>query len=171
MKRGDYLFIQFGHNDQKDTRPGAGPFTTYKTNLLRFIAEARKLGGLPVLLTPMERKAGIISNTLGDFPAAVRQVAKEQNVPLIDLNQMSKTLYAALGPNLDRAFQDGTHHNNYGSYELARCVIEGIKQNNLPLVSFLAEDVPPFDPTHPDPIDTFKIPPSPESSLQNPEGN
>ncbi len=116
MKAGDYLFVQFGHNDQKIQRSGAGAFTTYKTNLIHFITEARAHGGIPVLITPMERKAGVAADTLGDFPAAVRQTATEQNVPLIDLNAMSKVFYSALGTNLDKAFQDGTHHNSYGSY-------------------------------------------------------
>jgi lysophospholipase L1-like esterase len=171
MKAGDYLFIQFGHNDQKDKRPSAGPFTTYKTNLLRFVSEARKRGAIPVLVTPMERKAGVTKDTLGDFPAAVREVANEQNVPLIDIHAMSKTLYAALGKNLGQAFQDGTHHNNYGSYELAKCIVAGIKLNKLGLAKFLADDVSAFDPSHPDPIETFKVPPSPQSTAEKPEGN
>jgi lysophospholipase L1-like esterase len=171
IRPGDYLFIQFGHNDQEDKRPGAGPFTTYKTNLVRFISESRKHGAILVLITPMERKAGVTNDTLGDFPAAVRETAKEQNVPLIDLNAMSKRLYSALGANLDKAFQDGTHHNNYGSYELARCVVEGIKRNTLPLAKFLADDLPSFDPSHPDPVESFRIPPSPQQSAQKPEGN
>jgi lysophospholipase L1-like esterase len=171
IKAGDYLFIQFGHNDQKDKRPNAGPFTTYRTNLLRFVSEARKRGGIPVLITPMERKTGVTLDTLGDFPAAVRAVAKEQDVPLIDLHAMSKTLYAALGKSLGQAFQDGTHHNNYGSYELARCVVEGIKASKLGLARFLADDVPAFDPHHPDPIESFKVPPSPLSTTEKPEGN
>jgi len=62
---------------------------------------------------------------------AVREAAKEQNVPLIDLHAMSKTLYAALGTNLGQAFQDGTHHNNYGSYELAKCIVEGVRTSKL----------------------------------------
>jgi lysophospholipase L1-like esterase len=171
IKPGDYLFIQFGHNDQKDTRAGAGPFTTYKTNLIHFISKARKHGATPVLMTPMERKAGATGDTLGDFPAAVRETAKEQNAALIDLNAMSKTLYVALGTNLGKAFQDGTHHNNYGSYELARCVVEGIRSNNLPLVKFLATDRSHFDPAHPDPVDKFKIPASPQYAAEKPEGN
>jgi lysophospholipase L1-like esterase len=171
MKKGDYLFIQFGHNDQKDKRPGSGAFTTYKTNLVRFVSAARSYGGLPVLVTPMERKAGVTNATLGDFPAAVRQVAQEENVPLIDLNAMSKILYAALGESLGRAFQDGTHHNNYGSYELARCVVEGIKANNLPLAKYLREGVTDFDPKNPNSVGAFAVPPSPSKSLQKPDGN
>jgi lysophospholipase L1-like esterase len=171
MKPGDYLFIQFGHNDQKDRAPGAGAFTTYRTNLLRFVAEARKHGGLPVVVTSMERKAGVATETLGDFPAAARQVARDQRVPLIDLNAASRQLYAALGEHLGTAFQDDTHHNNYGSYELARCVVEGIKTRHLGLAKFIADDVPAFDPSRPDPLESFSIPASPQSSLQKPEGN
>ena len=171
IKPGDYLFIQFGHNDQRDKRPNAGPFTTYKTNLLYFIAETRKRGGNPVLVTPMERKTGVTSDTLVDFPAAVRQVAKETDVPLIDLHGMSKKFYAALGTNLNQAFQDGTHHNNYDSYELAKCVIEEISSNHLPLAKFLGDDVSPFDPNHPDSFVDFRIPVSLMHDPEKPEGN
>jgi lysophospholipase L1-like esterase len=170
IRTGDYLFVQFGHNDQKIKGAGAGAFTTYKTNLIHLITEARKHGGLPVLITPMERKAGVTSETLGDFPAAVRQTATEQNVPIIDLNAMSKVLYSALGTNLDKAFQDGTHHNNYGSYELAKCVVAGIRSNKLDLAKFLADDIPPFEPRHPDFPDTVHIPASPNTTTEKPEG-
>jgi lysophospholipase L1-like esterase len=171
IKAGDYLLIQFGHNDQKDKRPNAGPFTTYKTNLHYFISETRKRGAIPILITPMERKAGIASDTLGDFPAAVRQVADEAKVSLIDLHAMSKKLYAALGQNLDKAFQDGTHHNNYGSYELSKCVVEGIKSNHLGLSKFLTDDFSAFDPNHPDLFSDVRIPASPERDPEKPEGN
>jgi hypothetical protein len=82
-------------------------------------------------------------------------------VPLIDLHAMSRVLYRALGEQLDQAFKDGTHHNNYGSYELARCVVEGIKANRLGLAKSIVDDVLPFDPAHPDPITKFAVPPSP----------
>jgi lysophospholipase L1-like esterase len=176
MKAGDYLFIQFGHNDQKDKRPGAGAYTTYKTNLLHLIAKTRQRGGIPVLVTPMHRMRfetnGTVPNTLGDFPDAVRQVAREAKVALIDLNNMSKVFYEALGPQKCKlAFQDGTHHNNYGSYELANCIVEGIKANHLGLTRFLAEDVAPFDPAHPDPVEKFAVPASPLASQEKPDGN
>jgi lysophospholipase L1-like esterase len=176
MKPGDYLFIQFGHNDMKERGPGVGAFTTYKTDLKRFVAETRKHGGLPVLVTSMNRKnldaEGKVVNTLGDYPEAVRQVAAEENVPLIDLHAMSKPLYEAWGPaNIGKAFVDFTHHNSYGSYELAQCVVEGIRQNKLDLVRFLAADAPHFDPSKPDPIDQFHIPASPKRSGTTPEGS
>jgi lysophospholipase L1-like esterase len=176
IKSGDYLFIQFGHNDMKDKSPNSGAFTTYKDTLKRFVAEARKHGAIPVLITPMHRLQfddyGKIKNSLGDYPEAVRQTAKEENVPLIDLNNMSKTFYEALGlQNAKKAFQDGTHHNNYGSYELAKCIVEGIKANKLGIVKFLVDDVPAFDPSRPDPVETFDVPASPQSTTVKPEGN
>ncbi len=119
----------------------------------------------------MERRAGVEHDTLGDYPAAVRALAKEEHLPLIDLNAMSKVLYKSLGADLGKAFQDGTHHNNYGSYELAKCVVEGIRQNHLPLDKFIAEDVGLFDPAHPDPVASFSIPASVQSSTTKPEGN
>jgi lysophospholipase L1-like esterase len=171
MKAGDYLFVQYGHNDMKERGPGVGAFTTYKADLKRFVDEAKKRGGRPVLITSMERKNGVVADTLGDYPAAVRQLAKEENLPLIDLHAMSKKLYAALGPDLDKAFQDGTHHNNYGSYELAKCVVEGIRQNKLEIAKSLVDDVPGFDPSHPDPVADFHMPASPFTSATTPLGN
>jgi lysophospholipase L1-like esterase len=175
IKAGDYLFIQFAHNDMK---PGANylePFTSYKEHLKRYIAEARKRGATPVLVTPMHRRtfddAGQITNSLGDYPEAVRQTAKEEKVALIDLNAMSKSLYEALGPeNSKKAFVDNTHHNSYGSYELAKCIVEGIKANKLGLAKYLVGDVPPFDPSHPDPLDSFHVPASPPSTIVEVEG-
>ena len=119
---------------------------------------------------------GKITNSLGDYPEAVRQTAKEENVALIDLNAMSKTLYEALGvEKAPLAFagngRDATHHNNYGSYELAKCVVEGIKANKLGLTKFLRDDVPPFDPAHPDPVESFSVPASPPRTRQPPASN
>lgn len=176
IKAGDYLFIQFGHNDQKDKSPGAGAYTSYKDYLKRFVAEARKHRAIPVLITPMHRLRfdadGKIENTLGDYPQAVRQTAEEENVPLIDLNAMSKAFYEALGPqNAKKAFQDATHHNNYGSYELAKCIVAGIKANKLVIAKFLVDDLLPFDPSHPDPVENFSVPASPQSASAMPEGN
>jgi lysophospholipase L1-like esterase len=178
MKPGDYLIIQFGHNDEKERGEGVGAFTTYKADLKRFVSEARKRGGMPVLVTPVHRRTfdadGKITNSHGDYPDAVRQVAEEETVPLIDLTAMSKTFYEALGPEKSRlAFKegDGTHHNNYGSYELAKCIVEGIKRNRLAIVKYLVNDAPAFDPARPDPLESFKVPPSPESPSVKPLGN
>ncbi|HEV7403238.1 MAG TPA: GDSL-type esterase/lipase family protein, partial [Chthoniobacteraceae bacterium] len=182
---------QFGHNDQKDKSAGAGPFTTYKANLKHFVDSARSKGGIPVLVTPMERrrfdKDGTQQATLSDYAEAVRQVGAEDKVPVIDLNAMSLKFYAALGPEKstkafvhypantfpgkDKALSDDTHHNAYGSYELARCVIEGIKTAKLDLVKDLAPDVKPFDPSQPDRPEAFAVPSTPIGKMEKPEGN
>ena len=178
IQPGDWLLIQMGHNDQKDKAEGAGAFTTYKANLKRFIAEARQHGATPVLITPVQRlnfdDTGHIVNTLGDFPEAVRQTAAEEKVALIDLNKMSTLFYEALGPlEAVKAFAPGdkTHHNDYGSYELAKCMVEGIRQAKLPFAAHLLKDMKPFDPSHPDPLATFALPPDPPSPVSKPYGS
>jgi len=168
MKSGDYLFLQFGHNDQKEIWPQTyvEAFTTYKAYLKVFIAEARRRGATPVLVTSMHRRNfdehGKIRNTLGDYPEAVRQVVREEKVALIDLHAMSAKLYEALGPEKSPvAFagngRDATHHSAYGAYELAKCVIEGVRTSDLGLKKFLAEDVKPFDPSKPDDPETWRL--------------
>ena len=180
IKPGDYLFIQMGHNDQKERGEGVGAFTTYKADLKRFVAETRQHGATPVLVTPMNRLTfdanGKITNSLGDYPEAVRQVGKEENAAVIDLNAMSKPFYEALGPvEAHKAFagNDTTHHSDYGSYELAKCIVEGIKQDKLPLVKYLTDDVrdTPFDPAHPDPIASFDVPAEPGGNGPRPYGD
>lgn len=157
MKPGDYLLIQFGHNDMKDKRPNA--LERYKTNLVDVVAKTRAKGGTPILVTSMERKAGVDRPTLEGYPDAVREIARQEKCPLIDLNAMSIVFYRALGPQqLDRAFVDGTHHNNYGSYELAKCVVQGIEQTRLPLTRYIARDFKGFDPGRPDSVEGFYMP-------------
>ena len=167
LKRGDTVLIQFAHNDEKERGEGVGAFTTYKASLKQFVAEIRKHGGEPVLVTPVHRRTfdagGKMRNSHGDYPEAVQQVAAEESVPLIDLLAMSGTLYEALGPEKSGVLfktGDGTHHNNYGAYELARCIVEGIRATKLPIAKYLTDDVPPFDPAHPDSAETLALPAS-----------
>jgi lysophospholipase L1-like esterase len=169
MKPGDYLFIQFAHNDMKNKSPNA--LEQYTADYTKVIAETRAKGGTPVLVTSMERKAGVKHPTLEGYPEAVREVAREEQCPLIDLNRMSVVFYRALGTNLDKAFVDGTHHDNYGSYELAQCVVEGIKQSRLPLAKHIVDDFKGFNPAHPDPVAAFYMPVSPKYSMVKPLGN
>ncbi|GIW75897.1 MAG: rhamnogalacturonan acetylesterase [Phycisphaerae bacterium] len=191
MKPGDYVLIQFGHNDQKEKGENVGPFTSYKANLKRYVEKIREKGGNPVLVSSMERRRwedGKPGKTLSDFAQAVRQTGTELDVPVIDLNTMSLQIYEALGesgsarafahypantfPGQDQPLKDNSHHNSYGAYELARAVVESIRQNIPGLAAHLAEDVTPFDPTKPDNPDELVIPPSPfPSSVQKPEGN
>ncbi len=169
MKRGDYHFIQFGHNDMKDKNPDA--LDLYRENLEKLVARTRELGGTPVLVTSMERKSGVREDTLAGYPDIVRAIAKKEHCALIDLHAMSRTLYQSLGADLDKAFQDGTHHNNYGSYLLARCVVAGIQQAKLPLAEFIAADFTGFDPSKLDALATFEMPASPTVSDEKPLGN
>jgi lysophospholipase L1-like esterase len=191
IKRGDYLFIQFTHNDQKPGSSHVDPFTTYQGMLKDWIDEARKRGATPVLVTSMHRRrfdaAGKIVNTLDDYPEAMRQLAAREQVALIDLNEMSRKLFEALGPEgtlkafvhypagtfpgQDKALADDTHFNNYGAYELARCVVEGIQQNHLGLTQFLTKDVQAFDPARPDPVSGWKLPLSPQLTSVKPDGS
>jgi lysophospholipase L1-like esterase len=169
MKQGDYLFVQFGHNDQKSKATNA--LAVYAGDLKKVVARTRALGGTPVLVTSMERKGGVEHDTLAGYPDAVRAVAKSENCALIDLNAMSRIFYQALGADLGRAFQDGTHHNNYGSYELAKCIVEGIRQAKLPLAKFIVDDFGNFDPAKPDAVAAFEMPASPMASTEKPLGN
>ncbi|HWA85195.1 MAG TPA: rhamnogalacturonan acetylesterase [Opitutus sp.] len=182
IKPGDWLFIQFAHNDEKKNWPQTyvEAHTTYAACLRVYLAEARLRGATPVLVTPMQRRTfdahGKIKNTHGDYPAVVREIAREQNVALVDLDRLSTAFYEALGPaRAPRAFnaggKDATHHDNYGAYELARCVVQAIRDAHLPLARHLADDISPFDPAHPDPVDGFDVPPSPLHSEMRPRGN
>jgi len=178
MKPGDYLIIQYGHNDEKEKGEGIGAFTSYKSDLKKFVTGARRRGGNPILVTPVQRRsfdaASKITNSHGDYPEAVRQLAKEESVPPIDLNAMSKLLYEAWGPDLSKqafAPNDNTHHNNYGSYELAKCIVDGIRSAKIGLASYLLSDVAAFDPGRPDPIESFAMPPSPKANSVKPLGN
>lgn len=169
LKPGDYLFFQFGHNDMKDPAPDA--LATYRANLEQLVEKTRQRRAHPVLVTSMERKAGLENPTLGDYPQTVREIAQEHDVPLIDLNAMSKVLYKSLGEDLDAAFQDGTHHTNYGSYLLARCVVQGICDIRLPLANYFRNDVTSFDPSRPEPLRLFAVPANSISGSDPPEGN
>ncbi len=183
MQPGDYLFLQFGHNDQKQIAAGSGgPFTTYQEEMKAHIAAVRRVGGIPVVVSPMERRgfdaAGKVLPSLADYARASRETAEAEHVAFIDLNALSKLFYEALGPELSaQAFAtpggkvDNTHHNNYGSYELARCVVAGIRDAKLPLATEIVREFRKFDPAHPDDLKTFAVPPSPNFANQRPLGD
>lgn len=102
LTEGDYVFIQFGHNDEKfkDSTRFTDPFTSYAENLERFVRETRDKGATPILFTPIVRRKfenGFLTDTHGDYPIAMRQVAAKWNVPLIDLQFLTEGAIAALG--------------------------------------------------------------------------
>ena len=169
LKKGDYVLVQYGHNDMKDKDPEA--LAKYQANYEQLIDNVRAKGAHPVLVTSMERKSGIKQPTLKDYPDTVRAIARQKDVPLIDLNVMSVTLYKALGDQLDTAFQDGSHHNAFGSYLLANCVAEGIRGNVPELAKHLRADNPSFSPDKPMSPEQFDIPASPSMDLTKPDGS
>ncbi|MEO5774315.1 MAG: rhamnogalacturonan acetylesterase [Sphingomicrobium sp.] len=163
MKPGDYALIQFGHNDQKTAWPQTyvSAASTYRAYLAAYIAEVRLRGATPILVTSPERgsfKDGKVQPSLADYAKAVREVAAEQNVPLIDLNAESILLYEALGAEKTKLLfgapaQEMTHHSPPGAYRLARSVAEGLARTELPIARLLALpssgggiDVPVIDP-------------------------
>lgn len=187
IRAGDYLMMQFAHNDQK---PGRGfvSIPDYKALLSHYIALARERGAHPILVTSMNRRRftenSKIIATLGDYPDAMREVASEQHVPLIDLNAMSKTLFEAMGPegtlkafvhyppntfpDQPEALADDTHFNSFGALELAKCIVQSIRAQHLPLARFLRRDIPPFDPARPDPPGVWRLPRDPSVSERTP---
>ena len=189
IKRGDFLMIQFAHNDQKPG-PGFVSIPEYKETMKRFIDEAKAKGATTILVTAMNRRsfddAGKIKQTLGDYPQATRDVAAEEHLGLVDLNAMSKTLFETMGPDgtlkafvhypansfpgQDTELKDDTHFNSYGAYELARCVVESIRQQSLVLAPYLKPGVASFDPAHPDALAEWHLPASPAISVETPYG-
>jgi len=189
LKKGDYVFVEFGHNDEKEKRPGDGAWYHYQYQLKIFVDQVRSKGADIVFCTPTQRRAfdsdnKTIKNTHGDFPAAMKMVAEKENVPLIDLNQMTKTFFETLGfedskralvhypkEAYGKELADNTHFNPYGAYEVAKCVVMGMKQLQLPIVQYLRPDWRDFDPTQPDDWRTFQWAPSRIVENAKPDGN
>jgi lysophospholipase L1-like esterase len=191
MKKGDWLLIEFGHNDQKQTGENRGPYTSYKESLKFMIDETRKKEATPVLVTPMHRRRfdedNKVINTLGEYPDAMRQLAEEEEVMLIDLNEMSKVLYEAWGPEESKkafvhypagtfpgqadALEDNTHFNTYGGYQICKSVVSRMAADDSSLKRFIAEDFGTFNPARPDDVNRFYIPPTPSYSVVKPDGN
>jgi lysophospholipase L1-like esterase len=182
MQPGDVLLMQFGHNDQKQKDGRSGPFTTYKAEIKTHVDAVRARGGLPVIVSPVERRAfdaaGKLKPSLLEYAEAARQSARELDVPFIDLNTMSQTVYAALGVEGSKAAfatsaagkLDNTHHNPYGSYLMAKAIALGMRQAGIPLATHLVPDFR-FDPAHPDPVAAFTVPPSPGRTQERPLGD
>ena len=189
LKKGDYVFVEFGHNDEKEKKPGDGAWYHYQYQLKIFVDQVRKKGADIVFCTPTQRRAfnddkKTLMNTHGDFPAAMKMVAEKENVPLIDLNSLTKTFFETLGYEdskralvhdpkemYGRELADNTHFNPYGAYEVAKCVVMGMKQLNLPIVQYLRADWQDFNPAQPDDWKTFKWAPSRISENVKPDGN
>ncbi|MEA4936752.1 MAG: GDSL-type esterase/lipase family protein [Paludibacter sp.] len=158
ISAGDYVFIQFGHNDEKDSS-----LEEYRTNLARFIGETRKKGALPVLLTPVTRRTFNNDGTLydshikdgKDYPSSMRKLAADSAVQLIDITassmelvqslgvEGSKIIYLWLNPgeysNYPEGSSDNTHFSEYGANEIARLIINGLKESNSQLTTAFSD--------------------------------
>ncbi|TMV47434.1 rhamnogalacturonan acetylesterase [Paenibacillus mesophilus] len=167
IRKGDYLFIQFGHNDEKtDQERHTDPYTTYKSYLKQYVEAAREKGAFPVLITPMNRRNfnpnGTLAMTHGAYPAAMIQLGKELQVPVIDLHTSSKKLLEQLGDepskklflwlepgenaNYPEGSKDNTHFNENGASEMAGLVVQGIREAKLPLLDYIKNTSP--EPVH-----------------------
>lgn len=159
LKKGNYVFIQFGHNDQKesDATRYTNPYTAYRNNLIKFIEETEEKGAIPILFTSIVRRNfnefGTLVDTHSDYPLVVRLVAQEYNVPLIDLQYLSekleesygvegsKTLHLHFNPNENSYFPDGkqddTHLSLLGATEIAKLAIQELGKNVKELSAFI----------------------------------
>ena len=164
LHAGDYVFIEFGHNDEKseDPKRSAPARTDYRNNLIRFVTEVRAKQAFPVLLTPVVRRRfndkGELVDTHGEYPAAVREVAAEYKVPLIDMQRKSEALVRSLGvedskklflilkpgenPNYPNGNEDNTHFAPFGAEQMARFASDGIREAKIDLANYLVKDDP-----------------------------
>lgn len=149
MEEGDFLFIQFGHNDEKpDEERHTDPDTTYQEYLMRYISAAREKGAVPVLITPLSRRLfqedGTIQNSHGAYPAAVKALAEREHLAVVDLTEKSRVLYEKTGDLASRKWfmyfpagtyenytedkTDNTHLHYEGAVKMAGLVAEGLKE-------------------------------------------
>ena len=157
VEAGDYVLIQFGHNDQKRDHRATDPYGSYQQFLAQYVNDTRQKAATPILVTPVVRRRfrsnGELYDTHGSYPDAMRQLATELNVPLIDLHQRSGAYFTALGeeatkalflwlspgesPNYPRGLQDNTHFSRYGAQEVGRLATEGLLALEVPLKNYL----------------------------------
>jgi lysophospholipase L1-like esterase len=160
LKEGDYVFIQFGHNDGAKDKPDRyTPPEDYRANLVRFVREVRERKATPVLFTPVMRRKftpeGAFVDQHGVYPGLVREVAAELKVPLVDMHKTSERLLVRLGPeeskklflqlkpgespNYPNGVNDNTHFNPYGAELMAALAVEGIREAKLGLAKHLVK--------------------------------
>lgn len=158
VQKGDYVFVQFGHNDSsKDKGERYTSPEDYRKNLIKFIAETRAKKAFPVLLTPVVRRRfnekGEFYDTHGEYPQIVRAVAAEYKVSLIDMHRKSEKLIVDLGaenskklflilqkgesPNYPNGLDDNTHFSPQGAEEIAKLIVEGIRETKIGLRKYL----------------------------------
>ena len=163
LNPGDYVFIQFGHNDSKKSDPAryAAPRGAYRDNLIRFIKDCRAHRANPVLITPVCRrkfsKSGEFIDGHGEYPGVVRELCEDFKVPLIDLHLRSMQWLTELGPEASdlmfmnappgvykkypKGKNDNTHFNTRGALEVSKLVIAEMESIKLPILNFSCEMV------------------------------
>ena len=147
---GDYVLIEFGHNDEKIEKPGIGTsLAEFKTNLINYVNETRSKKAVPVLLTPISRRSfknRVLVDSHGDYPKVTRKVADSLKVPLIDMLVKTENLLTKLGDlpsiklfnyvdsgnvNYPTGKKDDTHLSPEGAKQIAALVVDGIKERKL----------------------------------------
>ncbi len=191
MKNGDYLLIEFGHNDQKQDGKGEGPWLNYTELLTQFVKTARDNGAIPIFITPIQRRFftgnGKLKDTHGEYPKAMRKIATTLVVPIIDLTKISTVLFESWGDELSKkAFvyypantfigqneelKDNTHFNGFGANEIALCVLQEIKNQHLTIAKYIKSDVLGYDPKHPNTFSSWQVPVSNRFESLKPTGN
>lgn len=163
LKKGDYVFIEFGHNDEKieDSTRYTNPHTSYRYNLIRFVKETREKGAIPVLLTSIARRnfndKGVLIPTHGDYPLETRLVAQEYKVPFIDLEYYTELLEQSYGPEkskqlhlhfkagensyYDKDKADDTHLSLKGATAIAQIVVNQIQLLKDPSIDKLKKEI------------------------------
>ena len=158
LKAGDYVFIQFGHNDEsKEKTDRYTPPDDFKQNLARFVRDVRAKQATPILLTPVRRRkfdrGGALVDTHGEYPDLVRTVARDLRVTLIDMHELSAAVLQQYGdresrklflqlaagenPNYPQGIEDNTHFSPVGAGLMAECAIKAMRDQKLPLAKFL----------------------------------
>ena len=154
VKKGDFVTVQFAHNDQKNQND----VNNYEATLTKYANEIKAKGAIPLFVTSTARQNETDPKTaVGGLPERMRALGKKLGVTVLDLNQHSITLGKALGGNKEKMYMytasDKTHFCEYGAYELARANIEEIKAKVPELAKHLRDDHEAFDSSKPDPLD------------------
>lgn len=191
IQPGDYLFIEFGHNDQKQKGEGIGPWLSFTALLHEYVTKAREKQAIPVLVTPAQRRSfnseGKIIDTHGEYPDAMRKAAQELDVPLIDLHQMTRTLYESWGvvasknafvhypantfPGQNKPLEDNTHFNAFGAHEIALCILQGLIDHQIDISKHIINFNPPYSPEQPNSFNDWDLIMSPRFISEKPDGN
>lgn len=191
MKKGDYVIVEFGHNDQKQKGPGIGAYYSYSFYLKQFIDQARLKGATPILVTPTRRRQygsdGKVKDTHEDYPQAMRDVAAREGIAVVDFQDLTKTLIDALGEEnskklfvhapmgtyegQEKELKDNTHFSNFGAYQVSKCFIEGIRKLNLDIVKNVRLEHGDYDPANPDSFEQFDYQMSPFVLTTKPKGS